>query len=379
MTLGKPHAIRKALALLNLGLTAALGLAVWAWLDVEPPAEASTADADRIAWISARRTGLRWRPQSPVSDERFDRTFLRFAKQTPRHWPFSGPMPPAPRDDEDTPPPAAPAEKDLAELGFVHIVITGEEDPVVGFTFRGPPVRRVAIGPGEYFHPVPTTPARFRLLAVERLGDERARVHYEVMERDRVLREAHLLWERGGHTDAEAAEVLRAGGIVLADDTQAAPPRAKAARSAEALRTERLEAMRPRRHVNPRNRRDRVIEFDEATYRALRGKGIGALLKHVKTAPATDEATGQALGLRIVGHDAQLPADRFDVRKGDTLVSIAGQKVTSRADVIRIAGTLDPDVLVPVVIDRQGVLHTYRIDARDPVTKRSFRYFDDLD
>ena len=31
-----------------------------------------------------------------------------------------------------------------------------------------------------------------------------------------------------------------------------------------------------------------------------------------------------------------------------------------------------------VVIDRQGVLHTYRVDARDPETKRKIRYFDNL-
>ena len=59
--------------------------------------------------------------------------------------------------------------------------------------------------------------------------------------------------------------------------------------------------------------------------------------------------------------------------------AIAGQKVTSRADALRIAQTLDPDTLVPVVIDRRGVLYTYRVDARDPRTKRAFRYFDTTD
>ena len=48
-----------------------------------------------------------------------------------------------------------------------------------------------------------------------------------------------------------------------------------------------------------------------------------------------------------------------------------------REDAIAIARTLDPDSekLVKVVIDRNGRRITYRVDARDPRTKRKIPYF----
>ena len=368
-----PRALRKGLCFLNAGLLGLLALGTWSWLGAEPPAAVADTDAERVAYVTARRSGLRWRPQSPVSDAAFERTFLRFAKQTPRHWPFSGPMPPTPAPD--VPPPHSPAPaQDLAALGFVHIVITGQGEPVVGFTFHGPPLRRVHVAPGEWLRPSTDAPARFRLLAVERLDDDRCRVHYEVMDGERVLREASLDWDRRGTTDRPGTGGIGPVGSTPDARGEDGPGTGPAGRSVVPVAT--LEAMAPTRHINPRNRRDRVIEFDPITFDALRGQGIGALLKHVKTAPAVDPATGRTLGIRIVGHEARLPADRFDVRKGDILVSIAGQPVASRADVLRVAATLDPERLVPVVIDRHGTLHTYRVDARDPRTKRAVRYFD---
>ena len=86
--------------------------------------------------------------------------------------------------------------------------------------------------------------------------------------------------------------------------------------------------------------------------------------------------------LRVVfphRHGELVPIDdvSFDVRKGDILVSINGQKVASRADAVRIARSLGKDVkVVTVVIDRRGKLVTYRVDAQDPRNRRKVRYFE---
>ena len=45
---------------------------------------------------------------------------------------------------------------------------------------------------------------------------------------------------------------------------------------------------------------------------------------------------------------------------------------------INIAQKLDPDKIATVVVDRNGRLLTYKVDPRDPHTKRRLRYFDNL-
>ena len=372
MVRSKPHALRKGLFVLNLMLLIGIGLGIWSWVLTPAPAEASVADADRVAWMTARQTGLRWQPTAPVSDDAFRRQFLRFDDPRVAHWPFSGPLPPAPTPVGEKDPARDDEPRDLSELGAVRMVILGEGEPVVGFTFRAP-TKYIVLSPGEFFRRSPREPARFRLTGVEPIDADVHHVYYEVLEEERVLHEAHLVWQRKLGCD-------RGGGLGPCgpheDDAYAPKPPAV---RVSVVTLEGLRTARPVRHINPRNHRDRVVEFDRQAYDATRGKGAEALLTLVKTQAANDPATGRPMGLRIVGHDGRLPADRFDVRKGDILLSIAGQKVTSRADALRIAQTLDPDTLVPVVIDRRGVLYTYRVDARDPRTKRAFRYFDTTD
>lgn len=379
-----PHGLRRGLFFLNLALTASLALPAWLLLEDPPAADASSSGAARIDYVAARRTGLRWTPDRPVADADFRRTFLRFEGQTPAHWPFVGPLPPEPDPAAgDTPTPDEP--EDLAALAHVHLVILGEGQPVVGFTFHGPPRARVEVGPGEPIRPRGSRETRFRLLAVERIEARLHHVHYEVMDGERVEREAYLVLDRRGKPGGGTGK--GSGGIRLrsgegpdgpSEDARAPGERGPSTIVVEVGAEATLETMRPTRHIHPRNRRDRVIEFDAHTYRVTRGKGLGAIFAHVKTTPAVDAATGRPIGIRIAGIGDRLPADRFDVRKGDILVSIAGQRVTTRADVIRIAQGIDPQTLVPIVIDRQGLIHTYRVDARDPTTKRKIRYFDNV-
>ena len=374
-----PHRLRRGLFFLNLALLVSLAAPIWLLAQDPPPADAAANEDAHMAYVRARRSGLRWMPDRPVSDKEFKAQFLRYENHRPAHWPFVGHPPPAP--EPDAPPPPNVGLEELPALAHVHIVILGEGEPVVGFTFLKPRRQKVLVGPGEFIRPRGSDDRRFRLLAVERLETRLHHVHYEVLDGERVEREAFLVfdrrgWEGGGLAEDKGGIRLRVGAEDAEDDAKR--PAKPGAIIIDVGTPATLESMQPTRHVNPTNRRDRVIEFDAATYRVTRGKGLGAILSHVKTAPVTDTATGRPLGVRIVGHDSRLPADRFDVRKGDILVSLAGQKVSSRADVIRIAKGIDPEQLVPVVIDRQGILHTYRVDARDPHTKREIRYFENL-
>lgn len=364
----KPHALRRALYFTNFGLLLLLVVPFLPWPDSATDAEAVDADSLRVAWVTARRTDLRWRPQPPVSDRDFESAFLGFRGHRPAHWPFVGPLPPAPAPERpDEPEDGGPL--DLAALGKPHMLISGEGEPVLGFTFHGPPRTAIEVAPGEFIRARPSDPARFRFVGIESRSAHVDHVHYEVLADGAVVREAYLLCDRRGPP-------LRQGGLRVGNErdvrTDAPTPA-----STPSVTNASLETLAPTRHINPRNRRDRVIEFDQATHALLGSGGLGALLGHVKTAPAVDPETGRALGIQVRGYDKRLPADRFDVRKGDVLVSVAGRAVTNRAELLRIAETLDPETLVPVVIDRRGTLHTYRIDARDPRNKRAIRYFDD--
>jgi hypothetical protein len=117
------------------------------------------------------------------------------------------------------------------------------------------------------------------------------------------------------------------------------------------------------------------IRFDNNSFDYFRNADADSVASTVKTQVAKDPQTGETLGLRITGFSGDSPADRFDVRPGDILVSIDGQAVQSRSDAINIAQGIDPDTTrVPVVIDRNGRRITYNIDPTDPRTQRQGRH-----
>jgi hypothetical protein len=137
---------------------------------------------------------------------------------------------------------------------------------------------------------------------------------------------------------------------------------------AEAGATGRLpEDFRPDiREVGPRRKR---IEFGDAAYESLKGKNVEKLLEDVRTEPYSQ---GGVQGLSVFPQGAGSVADKFDVKRGDILISINGQPVRSRDDVIRIARALPADTaLVTVELDRDGRRLTYEVDPRDPKTRRA--------
>ncbi len=383
MTRPTPHAVRRVLFGLNLGLLAllvTLGVSTFADYGSTKAEAAPATDELRITWMTGRQTGLRWTPTPPVTPKEADAVFGRYATLRPEHWPFVGPLPPEPeaRTAHSHEEPKGPA--DLASLGAVGMLTVGEGVPVLSFTFHKAPRAMAHVTTGEFIRRSPDAPGRFRLTRIERLSDELHHIHYDVLAGGVVVREAvHVHDTRsspptGGplRVHADASENTEAPPRHEDSAEPAEPP------SAPDVMPRAPSVLKPKIHTNPGNPRDRVIELDAPTHRWGKAHGIEALLKQLKTTPAIDTTTGRTLGVRIAGFGQGLKADAFDVRKGDILVSVAGREVLDRADLIAIAKTLDPDKLVPVVIDRRGTKHTYRVDARDPHTKRKLPYFENL-
>lgn len=419
----KPHSLRKVLWLLNLGLAAAVvGVAAWFFLDVRP-AVAKVVDqgrkqpknlqAMRKDYESMRVTGLKWAPQAPVSDKEIEETILRpdYKKRKPTHWIFSGPLPPPITTDAPTGPAKPPAPEGLEALGKVSLVLTDPDgSKTILFSFSGGS-KSGAFGLGEFVRASRDEDGRFRITDIVELRDRVWEVRYDVFGDDAAKpeRQGKLVWDESqkgppapflrpvgpeqplaakksgdaepaaGSGTAKPAEGEGASGESATEngEEEAAEPKVIDAgnKPAEDLT---LTDLKPILHRDPRNSRRRAIEFDRNTYRYFRGKKARTIAETVKTQVQKDPQTGRVLGLRITGFDENAPADVFDVRRGDILVSINGQKVNSRSEAISIGQKLDPDKLVTVVIDRNGRLLTYKVDPRDPQTKRRVRYFENL-
>ncbi len=369
-----PHRWRRTLQVTNLALAGLLVATGVVLLSSDREAQARVGSEARAGYERGRASGLRWRPPQPVASDAMTQIVWRFRDHNPGHWIFSGPLPPAPEAPDPQAPPTPDLSDDLASLGSVRMIA---HDPAVatavGFQFHATG-KMLGFGPGEILRASHDDPARFRLTGVTRLA-----VHSYVLRYD-VLQDGEVLLSKTYRYDAEDGLTLSAGGCIWPEKAGGAHDKSEAEvriRIGATKELPRIEALRPTAHTNPLDRYDRVIEFDDLTHGWSRGRGIAALAESFKTAVAEDPTTKRILGLRITGMAKGLPAEKFDVRRGDILVSINDRLVQTREDAIRIARSLDPDSddLVKVVIDRGGKRYTYRVDARDPHTKRKFAYF----
>jgi hypothetical protein len=113
----------------------------------------------------------------------------------------------------------------------------------------------------------------------------------------------------------------------------------------------------------------REITLDDDAFAALKDTSVEKLIEDVRTEPYDK---GGVRGLQVFPTGAGAVADKFDVRRGDILISINGQPVATRDDAIRVARGVPPDTArVSVVIDRDGERLTYEVDPRDPKTRRA--------
>ncbi|MDF1701887.1 MAG: PDZ domain-containing protein [Planctomycetota bacterium] len=418
----KPHALRRGLWLANLALAAAVvGLGVWYALEVKP-AVASVVkrgknerpkdlEAMRADYEKARVSGLKWKPEAPVSDKELYATILRadYKKKSPTHWIFSGPLPPTEIKRDKPVETGPPPPEGLDVLGKIAQVIVNPPNSTILFKFKGGKSR--AFGIGDYVRLASADAERFRISKIVELDLAVYEIHYDVFGKDpdKPERSAVLSYDRSGKskeyppflrvdgaatpkapataggTGAAAGtgtgEGTAAEGTTPAGETPAAEGEdgskteivTVARKPAEQLT---LEDLKPKILENPNNKRQKAVVFDDNTYRYFKGRNVKTVAQTVKTAIAKDKDTGQVIGLRITGFAEEAPADVFDVRKGDILVSINGQKIASRADAIRVAQGLKDANIVTVVIDRRGKLVTYRVDAQDPRNRRKVRYFE---
>jgi hypothetical protein len=416
----KPHSLRRALWLSNVALGAAvIGVLAWFMLEVRPKVAEAVDRADNYqppelkkvfdGYKSKLQTGLMWTPEAPVSKDEIHAVILRadFAKK--KHWIFVGPKPP--EDQEDTGPVEAgpPPPQGLAAIGEVSAVFLNPPDrSTILFKFSGG--KPLAFAIGDFVRVSEKETARFKITDIVEVRARVYEIKYAIYgsDPDKPEGEGSVTWdesvaddeyppflrpataktgagvgkkpgEEGTGTDAAGggtgggAEEVEDG----ADEGDAESPAdgviEVGTTPAEDLT---LKDLKPKVHRDPTNRSRRAVEFDRNTYDYFRGKNAKGIAETVKTSVAKEN--GRVIGLRITGFQKDAPADVFDVRRGDILVSINGRKVNSRADAINIAQSLSPDNLVTVVIDRNGKLVTYTVDPRDPRTKRKVRYFENL-
>ena len=360
-----PRRTRGLLWLLNLGLLVPLvslgGTLLWG----SPAVDAFDNREVHSTYARERDTNLRWKPTLPVDEQALKDTILRpdYERRTPRHFIFCGPPPPPPGpapglEPRDTP---EPVLRDLERLGRVRLLLDtpGGRDGLL-FTFFEPADRTRAFCRGDFIRASESHPARFRLLDVVAITRGVMEIRYKLVGAEEGPDAQRVLVFRHSSVDAPPSDFL---GPV--------PARRVGPKAPEQDPVRRL-VLEPRVIRNPRNSRDRVVELTAASHAHFRGRSLFQLTEFIKTQPAVDPQSGAVIGLLFSGLDPKLHADVFDIRRGDILVSLDGREATTRAGFIEIAKELDPDKLIPVEIERNGVRYTYRINMRDPHTIRRF-------
>ena len=432
----KPHSLRKTLWFANIALAAAvLGVGVWFATKIRPAAAKVTNrpqnyrppefEKIRKAYESERQTGLKWQPEAPVSEPDLQKYILieKFNHTEPRHWVFSGPLPPTKKAVTESGAKPEWKPKGLETLGKVTTVIYSPPgDTVVLFAFnggggaKGASINR-AFGFGDWVRQKRDGEERYKITGVRKVGEKSYEIQYAVFGADKEKPELKGSMPYGQTAikdwpaylrpvvpeaapaetpaDPAAGELAASAGSetpvagATAEAGSGEPGVAEATEPADGTPTVievarkpvdqiTLEDMKPRIVYDPQDRNRRGVQFDDNTYRFFKSKNARNLAGEVKTEVAIDKRTKRPLGLRITGLKEGSAAGAFQVKKGDILVSINGQKITSRSDAIRIVEGLSEARIVTVVIDRHGKLITYKVDPRDPKTRRQVRYFEDL-
>ena len=421
----RAHSQRRLIWILNLALGVAL-LAVGAWfaLDVRKalaqPEYLKPAFADgAVAAFQSLPDGESSGPPLAVEQKELDEIDVPAFKQNGRrfHWLYSGPRPPEPPKIEKVEGPKAPVISDLEKLGSVHMMIyipprrgeTIASESVVVWRFAGAGAKTVVeeFRPGQFIvEPVPP-PAEgrgnIRLANVLPRGGGLYELVYEVYEKaygleevpdgeplstgsyaydgrpavDKDLQDRILIRPSpaaGGSQGSGAGEAAPSGAGSTAVVPATPGTAAEGAPAEVAVEAPDVADIQPT--VTWENARRARVQFDQATSDYFRGRDAQDVAKTLKTQVAKD-AQGNALGLQVTGLSDDSPARKFDIRRGDILVSIDGRAVASRDDAVNIIQRMDPNVRsVTVVILRDGKEITYVIDPQDDKTRRDARYLE---
>jgi len=338
--------------------------------------------------------------KAPVAEAELDAIDQKRFQKNGKHWwwLYSGPVPPKPKADEATEKVKRPKVSALEKLGSVLFLIywppeEGEEiaeESVLSWSFG--PERIEEFKPGEWIlEDKDTSPKAIKLVNIEAGPGGTYVIVYDVYadaEDDPVSR-GRLTWGGDAPQDDDVLDRVRITPKhpPVAEEGMASEEAAiggTAGRTAPVVGTTTPEPLPVARKADEvkatvewENRSRATVTFDRKTRDYFKGKDAKSVMKTVKTQVAKD-ASGRTLGLQITGLGKDSPAQKFDVRKGDILVSIDGKPVESRSDAVNIIQGMDKNITrVTVVIDRNGRKITYIIDPQDTQTQRSARYLDE--
>jgi len=407
----KAHSMRRSIWIVNVALMAAVaGVAGWYVFDVKdavakvlnqdprkPPKEMRVIVAAFDKDVAATKENVL---KPPVEESELKKVILReeYARKDPTHWIFSGPRPPTAEKGAVEATTGPPKPTGLEAIGKIDFIINIPPDnALIAFKFNGDAKKQHQFVIGE-FVTKKGAPGRFKVTMVEESETDLYKIHYAVYDdpKDVPIETGEMLWDNrraatsegdvihivpttSKEAEAAAAAKAAAGGATAGDGTSDGSKDGDGAKSGDGTSVVgsgsiivndddiKISDLKPKFTRNTVNRKD--IEFDDNTYRYFRGKNARSVMEKVKTNVAKDKS-GKPYGVRIVD-TGDAPVDVLDLKPNDVLVSINGQPVRSRSDIVRIAESLpETTSRVTVVVDRYGRKVTFNIDPRDPKTRR---------
>ncbi len=396
----KAHATRRSLWLLNVLLMAGVvGVGAWYALDVrkavaaapvpdkrtrKPPKKWVEIDKDFRKQINEARTDV---VKSPVDRKRLEAVLLNpdFPKMLPPHFIFTGPRP----SGIFKPPPTDVVEENLPtgldKEGRITWMIFAGDDSTIAFRFNGAEADKY-FNIGKFVKTQADGFDRFKLVSAEQVESGYYKVHYEVYDRgkEEPVNKLILEYDRRPKVDPEGG-VIRAkpkpapaptpeatpGGTPVATGPDGPGPKGPEVvvigggdpQSVPEVRIEDLKPEVVRRSANVID-----INFDDNSANYFKGRTAEKLVESVKT--RVRELPGGQSGVEIMD-SGEAPIDKFNIKRGDVIVSINGMMTPDRESIIRVAKSIpETTTRVSIVVDRNGRKLTFNVDPRDPKTRR---------
>ena len=307
-----------------------------------------------------------------------------------RYYPYAGPKVPAPEQAKPVEAPKDEGPKDLEAAGRVFLIIyvppkkgeTIAKDSVVFFEFNGEKPKRSPFSPGEGVQADEKAPVRFLLTNVVPEGTK-YHVLYDVKDASdpSKLRHADLVWDSEPPRDSKLDSIMPLPKPPAPPDGVTAASGAKATGLAPTPAGPEVVAPTPAPskagdwapQVTVKSANERIYEFTDETVKRFVGKKpdevMNEVLKNVRT-EVYDK--GGVKGIAVFPAENDEMAQKFDVKRGDVLISVNGTPVHSKDDIIRLAKGMPQDTSrVTAVIERNGRQITYVVDPRDPKTRRA--------
>ncbi|MDJ0973617.1 MAG: hypothetical protein QNJ98_04090 [Planctomycetota bacterium] len=397
----KAHAMRRSIWLLNLGLAAAV-VAVGAWyvLDVKEAVAKTPRPVKGKApkqWaeivrsfnkqIEEARTDVL---RAPVRTKDVQAAFQidDHKKRDPVHFIFTGDLPPPYRVDKPVEETKPKLPTGLDAVGKISWLIWGgAESTTVVFAFNDGKKKFFKVG--QFVKKAKEDPDRFKLTKATLPEPDLYKIEYEVWEDGKPLETetiATIAWDNrkpepeGGvirivpDPAKKAAEdaAKKAAGDAAPGEGDSEKPAAedKPAEVVVVGGKSGLELtpkdLKP--EIKVVNTRLREVRFDDNSYKYFKARDTKKMVESVKTREVN--LPGGKKGVAIID-PGEAPADIFDFRRGDVVISINGQPTPDRASIIRVAEAIPESATrITIVVDRNGRQITFNVDPRDPKTRR---------